>query len=62
MHGSSPAAWTAVVICLIGFTVGGVALLMGPAWVMFWIGVALVLGSAIVAKVMGAAGLGAKAH
>ncbi len=62
MHGSSPAAWTAVVICLIGFTVGGVALLMGPNWVLFWIGVGLTLGSAVVAKVMSAAGLGAKAH
>lgn len=62
MHGSSPAAWTAVVICLIGFTVGGVSLLLGPAWVMFWVGVALVLGSAIVAKAMSAAGLGVKAH
>ncbi|MFD1826630.1 MULTISPECIES: HGxxPAAW family protein [Mumia] len=62
MHGSSPAAWTAVVICLIGFTVGGVALLMGPNWVLFWVGVALTLGSAVVAKVMSAAGLGVKAH
>lgn len=62
MHGSSPAAWTAVVICLIGFTVGGVALLMGPNWVLFWIGVGLTLGSAVVAKIMSAAGLGAKAH
>lgn len=62
MHGSSPAAWTAVVICLIGFTVGGVALLMGPNWVLFWIGVGLTLGSVVVAKVMSAAGLGVKAH
>ncbi|WP_262851936.1 HGxxPAAW family protein [Mumia quercus] len=62
MHGSSPAAWTAVVICLIGFTIGGVALLMGPNWVLFWIGVGLTLGSAVVAKIMSAAGLGAKAH
>ncbi|TNC30777.1 hypothetical protein FHE65_24835 [Mumia zhuanghuii] len=62
MHGSSPAAWTAVVICLIGFTVGGVALLLGPNWVLFWVGVALTLGSAVVAKVMSAAGMGAKAH
>lgn len=62
MHGSSPAAWTAVVICLIGFTLGGVALLMGPNWVLFWIGVALALGSAVVGKVMSMAGMGAKAH
>ncbi len=57
-HGSSPAAWTAVLVCLIGFTVGGLALIPEPNWVLFWIGVGLTLASAVVGRVMAAAGLG----
>jgi hypothetical protein len=58
MHGSTPAAWTAVAIVLIAFTVGGVALMIGPNWVLFWVSVALLPVAAIVGKVMSAAGLG----
>ena len=58
MHGSTPAAWTAVVIVIIGFTVGGLALMIGPNWLLFWIGVACLPVAAIVGKVMQAAGLG----
>jgi hypothetical protein len=58
MHGSTPAAWTAVAIVLIAFTVGGVALMIGPNWVLFWVSVALLPVAAIVGKVMAAAGLG----
>ncbi len=57
-HGSTPAAWTAVAVCLVGFTIGGVALVIGPSWVMFWVGCALVLVSPIVGLVMSSAGLG----
>ena len=32
MHGSSPAAWTAVLLCLAGITIGGVALIPDPHW------------------------------
>ena len=58
-HGSTPAAWTAVVICLVGFTVGGIALVIGPNWTMFWVGIALLPLSLIVGKGMSAAGFGA---
>jgi len=58
MHGSTPAAWTAVAIVLIAFTLGGVALMIGPNWVLFWVSVALLPVAAIVGKVMAAAGLG----
>lgn len=58
MHGSSPAAWTAVLICLIGFTVGGIGLVIGPNWPTFAVGVALTLVSGVVGKVMSMAGLG----
>ncbi len=53
-HGSSSAAWTAVTICLIGFAVGGIGMVLGPNWVLFWIGIALLPISGIVAKVMSA--------
>ena len=39
-HGNTPAAWTAVIIGLLGFVVGGVGLMAG-SMLIFWIGVAL---------------------
>lgn len=59
MHGSSPAAWTAVVMCLVGITIGGVALIPEPNWLWFTVGVVVSLASGIVGLVMSAAGLGA---
>jgi hypothetical protein len=58
MHGSSPAAWTAVVMALIGITIGGVALIPDPNWVLFTIGVVVTLAGGIAGLVMSAAGLG----
>jgi hypothetical protein len=63
MHGSTPAAWTAVTIALVAFTLGGVALMIGPSWVLFWVSVALLPVAAIVGKVMQTAGVGeSEAH
>ena len=59
MHGSSPAAWTAVLVALVGITVGGVALIPTPNWIVFWIGVVISFASLVVGRVMSAAGLGA---
>ena len=59
MHGSSPAAWTAVLVALVGITVGGIALIPTPNWILFWIGVVLSLASLVVGRVMSAAGMGA---
>lgn len=58
MHGSSPAAWTAVLVALVGFTVGGIALIPEPNWLWFTIGVVLLLASLPVGKVLSMAGLG----
>lgn len=58
-HGSTPAAWTAVIIITIAFAVGTLAVVLGN-WTMFWIGVALVPVGAIVGKVMQKMGLGAQ--
>ena len=57
-HGSSPAAWTAVLVCLLGITIGGLALIPDPNWTPFWVGVAVTLLSGVVGRVMAAAGMG----
>lgn len=59
MHGSSPAAWTAVLVALVGITIGGVALIPTPNWILFWIGVVMSFASLVVGRVMSAAGMGA---
>ncbi|MEP6526166.1 MAG: HGxxPAAW family protein [Nocardioidaceae bacterium] len=59
-HGSTPAAWTAVTIILVAFIVGGVGLMAGPNWWVFWVGVVLLPIGAIVGKVMQAMGMGAE--
>ncbi|MBA3264897.1 MAG: hypothetical protein H0T14_00785 [Nocardioidaceae bacterium] len=56
-HGSTPAAWTAVVICLIAFCVGAVGLIIG-SWPVFWVGVGLLVASVVVGKVMQVMGFG----
>lgn len=57
-HGSTPAAWTAVVIITIAFAVGTLGVMLGN-WVMFWVGAGLVVLGAVVGKVMQRMGLGA---
>jgi membrane protein YdbS with pleckstrin-like domain len=43
-HGNTPAAWTAVVVGLIGFTVGGIGVMFTPMnKVLFYAGVAIAL-------------------
>jgi len=41
-HGR-PVSWVAVGIIMAGFLAGGLALVFGPAWWVFWAGVALVV-------------------
>ncbi|HET8561204.1 MAG TPA: HGxxPAAW family protein [Marmoricola sp.] len=57
-HGNTPAAWTAVIIGLAAFVVGGIGL-MASSMVVFWIGVALAPIALIVGAVMSRMGLGA---
>ncbi|MGH8823036.1 MAG: HGxxPAAW family protein [Jiangellaceae bacterium] len=57
-HGNTPAGWTAVIIMVIGFVVGAVAVIL-LNWPLFWIGgVGLVVLGAIVGKVMQMMGMG----
>lgn len=58
-HGNTPAAWTGVLVMLVGFVVGGIGLVVDSMPV-FWIGVALVPVGLIVGKVMQKMGLGAE--
>jgi hypothetical protein len=58
-HGSTPAAWTGVLIVLLGFLIGGIGLVVG-SMLLFWIGVACAPLGAIVGLVMARMGLGAE--
>ncbi len=45
-HGNTPAAWTAVGVAMIGFLVGGIAMMLTPInFTLFWVGAALALGA-----------------
>lgn len=56
-HGSTPAAWTLVVLITLGFIVSTVGLVIGQ-WPVFWVGVGIVALGGIVGGVMKMAGLG----
>lgn len=57
-HGSTPAAWSAVTIALVGFVVGGIGL-MAESWPTFWVGVALQPVAILVGVIMSRMGHGA---
>lgn len=57
-HGSSPAAWTAVLVCLVGFLIGGIALIPTPHWTFFTIGMVLIVIALPLGKILAVAGLG----
>lgn len=58
-HGHSPAAWTAVVIMLVGFALGTLFFCI-PNEVGVWVSVGIVLLGAITGWVMAKAGWGVK--
>jgi len=58
-HGNTPAAWTGVMIVLVGFIVGGIGLVIDTMLV-FWIGVALVPAGILIGKIMSKMGMGAE--
>jgi hypothetical protein len=49
-HGR-PVSWVVTVLVVIGFVLGGIALCIGPSWVLFWVGAGIV----VLAGIMGAA-------
>ena len=46
-------------IALVGFTVGGIGMVIGPNWLTFWVGCALIVLGPLVGAVLAAAGMGA---
>ncbi|MDQ4053718.1 MAG: hypothetical protein M3237_13585 [Actinomycetota bacterium] len=52
-HGNTPAAWTAVVVALVGFVVGAIGLMLNPvSMTIFYVGVAIVVVSGVLFAVM----------
>ncbi|MTE24011.1 MULTISPECIES: HGxxPAAW family protein [Microbacterium] len=56
-HGHSPAAWTNVIIMLVGLAVATVALFLGQIWLV-WAGAVIVVIGPIVGLIMSKAGFG----
>ena len=58
-HGNTPAAWTAVVVGLLGFVIGGIGLMLDPiSYPVFWVGVAVTLAAGVLFVVLDRIGLG----
>ena len=57
-HGNTPAAWSAVILALVGFTVGGVGLMFDPVkYLIFWVGIAVTVAAGVLFVVMARLGL-----
>ena len=57
-HGNTPAAWTGVTVAMLGFVLGGIALMLDPInMAIFWVGIALGVASLVIFAVMAKMGL-----
>ncbi|UDY22448.1 HGxxPAAW family protein [Nocardioides sp. Kera G14] len=62
-HGNTPAAWAAVALALLGFVVGSVGMMLSPVnYVVFWIGVALVVIAGVAFVVLSKMGYHVESH
>lgn len=62
-HGNTPAAWTAVALALLGFVVGGIALVLDPiSYPVFWVGAVLVVVGGVAFLVMDKLGFHDSGH
>ncbi|WP_028473690.1 HGxxPAAW family protein [Nocardioides alkalitolerans] len=62
-HGNTPAAWTGVSVSMLGFVVGGIALMLDPINLpLFYVGLALAAGAFLVFLVMAKMGLHEEKH
>jgi hypothetical protein len=62
-HGNTPAAWSAVVVGLLGFLIGSVGLMLSPInYIVFWIGVVVTLASGVVFLVLAKMGYNTESH
>lgn len=58
-HGRTAAAWAGVAIAMAAFLVGGIALVAGPIWVLFWIAVGLMVVAVVTTRILQVLGHGA---
>ena len=58
-HGQSLASWVTVILIILAFAVGTLAVILG-AWAWFWGCVALVFVALVVGKILQVMGFGAK--
>jgi hypothetical protein len=58
-HGRTPAAWAGTTLALLAFILGGIALVIGPNWILFWISVAIAVLSMVLTQVLRSLGHGA---
>jgi hypothetical protein len=57
-HGNTPAAWTAVVVGLLGFVVAGVGLMLDPVnMTIFYVGLGVIVAAGLVFVVMDRMGM-----
>jgi hypothetical protein len=62
-HGNTPAAWTGVAVAMLGFIVGGIALMLDPVnMTLFWVGCAIGVASLVVFGVMAKLGMNGSDH
>jgi len=62
-HGNTPAAWSAVVVGLLGFLIGSVGLMLDPiSWIVFWVGVVVTETAGVVFVVMAKLGYNTESH
>ncbi|MBA8795198.1 hypothetical protein FHX74_002826 [Friedmanniella endophytica] len=61
-HGKTPAAWAGSMIALAAFFVGGIGLVLGPNWVVFGVGVAMLVLALVVTRVLQVTGHGASSR
>src|SRR4051794_25755191 len=52
-HAGRPSSWLAVSVMLVGFIVGGLGLVAGPSWPLFWAGVAIAAIGGVLALAVG---------
>lgn len=46
-------SWVAVTVVVIGFAVGGLGLVLGPSWILFWVGVGITVVGGVYGLAMG---------
>ncbi|MFC5181144.1 HGxxPAAW family protein [Actinomadura harenae] len=42
-HAGRPSSWVAVAIVFLGFVLGGIALCVGPSWILFTVGAVIIV-------------------